>query len=158
VGLSNLGVFAALCGIAGIVQTFRDWNRAVYLFDGGFIIVKRRGVQPAVFPWKDIIKVRKRVSAFESIGWNSYTEAEKSLEGGRLLGQVNPRVTRPGPARTKFGVRCSYLVWRSDGLMTWLKPEYRNIDELGEAILSNAPTVHPGPSAGTSSGPAPSGT
>jgi hypothetical protein len=140
VGLSILGVFATLCGVAGIIQTLRDWNRAVYLFDGGFIIVKRPGVPPAVFPWPAIVKVRKRVSVFQALSWNSHTEVERALAGDRVVEQVNPQVARSGPARAKAGVRCSYMVWRSDGLTIWLKPEYQNVCELGETILKNAPT------------------
>lgn len=137
-GLLILGAFATLCGIAGIIQTLREWNRAVYLFDGGFILVLRPGLPMAVFSWPSIIKVRKRVSVFHVLGWNSYTEIERSMLGGRMVEQVNPRVARSGPAQAKPGVRCSYMVWRSDGVTTWLKPEYRNVYELGETILRNA--------------------
>jgi len=147
-GLLILGAFATLCGIAGIVQTLREWNRAVYLFDGGFIIVLRPGLPLAVFSWPSIIKVRKRVSVFHVLGWNSYTEIERSLLGGRLVEQAGPRVARSGPAQAKPGVRCSYMVWRSDGVTTWLKPEYRNVYELGETILANAFAGQPGPGPG----------
>jgi hypothetical protein len=147
VGLVILGAFAALCGVAGIIQTLREWNRAVYLFDGGFIIVTRPGAPPAVFPWPAIGKVRKRVSVFRGLGWNSYTEVDRGLAGGQVTEQVNARADRSGAARAKTGVRCSYIVWRSDGVTTWLKPEYQNVYELGEAILRNAPTAQsaPGP-------------
>ena len=147
-GLLILGAFAALCGIAGIIQTLREWNRAVYLFDGGFILVLRPGLPMAVFSWPSIIKVRKRVSVFHVLGWNSYTEIERSMLGGRLVEQVNPRVARSGPAQAKPGVRCSYMVWRSDGVTTWLKPEYRNVYELGETILRNALADQSGPAPG----------
>jgi hypothetical protein len=139
IALTVFGAIGTLISIGGIFHTFHVRNRAVFLFDGGFIHVQRPGEPPDVFTWPAIVKVCKRVSVREIGAWRSYTEVDRHLKDGRVIEQWFARDSHSGPVRTTARGRCSYMVWRSDGSMIWLKPEFRNAYELGETILKKAP-------------------
>jgi hypothetical protein len=142
--LTIFTVLGTLISTAGIVRTLRNWNRAVYLFAGGFVTFTRPGEPVEAFAWPDIILVRKRIAEKVVNGWRNYTETERTLEGGRVV----ERRSAPGSAIPSLLRSCSYHVVRSDGVTAGLLPEYRNVYALGEAVLRQAPVAPPpGPSA-----------
>ena len=81
------GAIGTLISVGGSSTRFHVWNRAVFLFDGGFIHVQRPGEPPDVFTWPDIVKVCKRVSVREIGAWRSYTEVDRHLKDGHVAEQ-----------------------------------------------------------------------
>src|ERR1700722_14407949 len=149
-------LFAFVCAVAlgcSTVMAVRKWNKAVYLFDGGFVSVPGAGGPVRVFRWPDVVEVRKRVQVrarekgvahrFEDARWISYVEAVTCRdEKGRL---VERRQSALEPARVGVVTRIQYYIRRADGEQVAVTGAFHDAFGLGQTALAKACRTAPQP-------------